>query len=169
MTDTTNVTFRQFPLAGFAAALAALMADQWSKAAIVAHFNRTGTSFEAVTSFLNFRLIPNQGISFSLFSGGGRYMPWILSGFALAVILALLYQLWHSRTLWSALGYGLIIGGALGNNLFDRVRLGGVIDFIDVHFGDWTPFVFNVADAAISVGVAFLLLDGLLTRQESPK
>jgi signal peptidase II len=63
------------------------------------------------------------------------------------------------------LSLGLILGGALGN-IVDRVRLGYVVDFLNLHFGAWSPFfVFNLADAAISIGVALLVLRALLTRE----
>jgi signal peptidase II len=63
----------------------------------------------------------------------------------------------------------MVLGGALGN-ILDRVRLGYVIDFCDLHFGDWRPFlVFNVADAAISIGVIILLLRAFLAKPKAPK
>ncbi|HEY0115440.1 MAG TPA: signal peptidase II, partial [Allosphingosinicella sp.] len=67
-----------------------------------------------------------------------------------------------------AWGLALVLGGALGN-IVDRIRFGYVVDFADLHFGEWRPFlVFNVADAAITIGVLLLLVRALLTRKEKP-
>jgi signal peptidase II len=76
--------------------------------------------------------------------------------------------LWREKRRDDAWGLALVLGGALGN-IVDRIRFGYVVDFADLHFGEWRPFlVFNVADAAITIGVLLLLLRALLTRKEKP-
>ncbi len=92
----------------------------------------------------------------------------LISAFALIVSLGL--GLWMSRVSrrWPALALGLIIGGALGN-VIDRLRLGWVIDFIDFHVSTWHWPAFNMADAAITVGVGILLIDGLFGTAKKPK
>ena len=117
---------------------------------------------------LDLVLVGNTGVSFGLFNRGFTWGPWIFSLVALAIVAVLVQALRRASRLLPVTGMGLIIGGAIGN-LVDRIRLGSVVDFIDVHRGDWHWYVFNAADAAICVGVALLLLDGLLTRPESPK
>jgi len=94
-------------------------------------------------------------------SSDAGWTPWALAGFSLAVAVAL--AIWVRRAEKTILGLslGLIIGGAVGN-LIDRVRLGAVVDFIDVqslHF----PWVFNIADSAITVGIVILIAESLLT------
>jgi signal peptidase II len=103
----------------------------------------------------------NTGVSFGLFGSAGASAAWVLSGLALAVVIGL--TVWLSRTAEkpAAIGLGLVIGGALGN-VVDRIRFGAVFDFLDFHaFGVHWP-AFNIADAAIVVGAAVLLVDGLL-------
>ncbi|MEM7045410.1 MAG: signal peptidase II [Pseudomonadota bacterium] len=116
----------------------------------------------AVTPFFNLVLVWNRGVSFGMFNNAGDAGPWILSGLAIAIVIGLLYWLRQAegRMIISALG--LVIGGALGN-VIDRFRFGAVVDFLDFHIAGYHWPAFNVADAAICVGAALLLLDGLLS------
>lgn len=101
----------------------------------------------------------NTGVSFGMFSGGEA--RWALTAFSLLVAAAMAWWAMSAPRKLMALALGLVIGGALGN-VIDRIRIGAVIDFLDfsaLHF----PWIFNVADAAISVGVALLVLDSLLS------
>jgi signal peptidase II len=115
----------------------------------------------AVTPFFNLVVVWNRGVSFGMFDSTGAYAPWLLSGLALAVVVALVFWLRRVDHALAAAALGLIIGGALGN-VIDRVRFGAVVDFLDFHaLGHHWP-AFNVADSAIVVGAALLLVDGLL-------
>ncbi len=117
-----------------------------------------------VTGFFNLVLYGNRGVAFSLFDGAaGR---WVLIILALVIIAALLIWLWRVEQWLVGLAIGLIVGGALGNAV-DRVRLGAVVDFLDVHAFNWHWPAFNVADSAIVVGVGLLLLDSLFGRAGS--
>ncbi len=118
--------------------------------------------------FLDLVPVENRGISFGLFQGDGETGVWLISGVALAVSAGL--GIWLSRVerRWPGLALGLIIGGALGN-VIDRLRLGWVIDFVDFHINTWHWPAFNIADAAIVVGVAMLLIDGLFGTAKKPK
>jgi len=107
---------------------------------------------------LNFRLHLNPGISFSWFSDTGEVGRWVLSLVAVAMVLFLVWYIAKERRFWVTIGGGMIIGGAIGN-LIDRVYIGAVVDFIDFHIGAWHPFVFNIADAGISIGIVCLLID----------
>jgi len=127
-----------------------------------------------VTSFLNWTLMYNSGAAFSFLSDAGGWQRWFFVTVALAMSLVL--SVWLMRLKagegWLAAGLALIIGGALGN-LVDRALLGHVVDFIQVSipaiqlaiFNPWPAF--NIADSAIFVGVAILLVMGL--RAEDPK
>jgi signal peptidase II len=112
--------------------------------------------------FVDLILVWNTGVSFGMLQNNAGVIQWLLAGFAGAVSIAL--SIWLSRTESKvlALALGLIIGGALGNAL-DRILWGAVADFIDFHIADWHWWVFNVADTAVVVGFALILLDGLFT------
>src|SRR6185503_5713653 len=104
---------------------------------------------------LELHYVRNTGIAFSLFAESGVgliLLPLVVT----AVVLVFWFRNRDGGRL-AAAGFALILGGAIGN-LIDRLRLGYVIDFLLLHFGDWTLFVFNLADAALTVGPALLLL-----------
>jgi len=96
-----------------------------------------------------------------MFDSASAHAPWLLSGLAGAVVVALVFWLRRVDHPLPGIALGLIIGGALGNVL-DRVRYGAVVDFLDVHALGYHWPAFNVADSAICVGAALLLVDGLL-------
>jgi signal peptidase II len=134
-----------------------ILLDQLSKLVILMLLDHA----VAVTPFLNLVVVWNRGVSFGMFASAAALMPWLLSGLALAVVVALGF--WLRRVTHPLLGValGLIIGGALGN-VIDRVRFGAVVDFLDFHALGYHWPAFNVADSAICVGAALLLVDGLL-------
>jgi signal peptidase II len=102
----------------------------------------------------------NQGAAFSFLSGAGGWQRWFFIGLAIVASVFIFVWLWKldpSRRR-EAVAWALVLGGALGN-LIDRILYGYVIDFLDVYVGDWHWPAFNVADSAITVGVALLLLD----------
>ena len=121
-----------------------------------------------VLGFLDLVPVENRGISFGLLQSEGGLGVWLISAFALIVAAGLGFWLYRPRRKWPALALGLIIGGALGN-VIDRLRLGWVIDFIDFHVNTWHWPAFNIADAAITVGVGMLLIDGLFGTAKKPK
>ncbi len=147
--------------------LLALILDQVTK--LLAHENLWQPPRRVeLLGFLDLVPVQNRGISFGLFQGEGASGAWLISGFALIVSVGL--GVWMSRVKrrWPAAALGLVIGGALGN-VIDRLRLGWVIDFIDFHVSTWHWPAFNTADAAITVGVAMLLIDGLFGTVKKPK
>jgi signal peptidase II len=113
-----------------------------------------------VTPMLNMVPVWNRGVSFGLLANDSPWGPWLLGGFALVVAAALVVWLLRAETLVLGAGLGLVIGGAVGNAI-DRALYGAVVDFIDVHWGDLHWPAFNIADAAITLGVGLLLLDAL--------
>ena len=137
----------------------ALVLDQASKWAIV-EFVMDPPRVIEVTGFFNLVLVHNTGVSFGLFGEQTAWKPWALGALAFAVSGALLYWLRREPERLLALAVGLIVGGAMGN-VVDRVRLGAVMDFLDFHLGTWHWPAFNLADSAITIGVAFLVFDGL--------
>jgi signal peptidase II len=110
----------------------------------------------------------NQGAAFSFLSGAGGWQRWFFIG--LAVIASVFICFWLKKLnrsqRWEAIAWSLVLGGALGN-LIDRIIYGYVIDFLDVYIGDWHWPAFNVADSAITLGVAMLLLDSFKPQPRS--
>lgn len=116
-----------------------------------------------VTPFFNLVLGLNRGVSFGLFDSA-EMGPWPFLLLAAAITVALLVWLAKAGQRWTATALGLIIGGAVGNAI-DRVRFGGVVDFLDFHaLGRHWP-AFNVADSAICIGVIMILIESLLARR----
>jgi signal peptidase II len=109
---------------------------------------------------LRLTLVENPGVSFGLFQNDSIWARWSLAAFSLVVAVALGFWVRRAEKAFTGLAIGLIIGGAVGN-LIDRVRNGVVVDFVDVT-ALYFPWVFNVADSAISVGIVLLLAESFL-------
>jgi signal peptidase II len=155
---------------GLAVAALAAALDQASKAAVLRHFPSPGCAgwhSEVVTSFLDLVLTCNSGVSFGLFNRAGLNAL-IFSVLAALVVVVLAVWLTRVRSNFLAVAIGLIIGGAIGN-VVDRLRFGAVVDFLYFHAGSWYWPAFNLADSAICLGVAAILLDGLLSRRSPPE
>jgi signal peptidase II len=152
---------------GLVTAVLVAALDQLSKAAVLTYFSgRALGDYQIVTSFFNFVLTYNRGISFGLFNGGAGLNALVFSLAAAAIVALLMFWLSRVESPFLAVAIGLIIGGAVGN-VIDRIRLGAVVDFLDFHVGSLHWPAFNVADSAICIGVAAMLLDGLLLRREA--
>jgi signal peptidase II len=149
------------PALGGVVALAVVLVDQMVKAGVLAHFGSSEVDPSPLGPFLDLALRWNRGISFSLFAHDSALGQIALVVLTLAVTGLLILWLFRSRSGLPAVGLGLIIGGALGNAI-DRVAHGAVVDYLDLHAFGRHFFVFNVADAAINIGVALLILDLLL-------
>ncbi len=148
---------------GLLIAAAVLVLDQISKAAIL-DLMAPPRAIEVLPVF-NIVLAMNRGVSFSLFAGHAN-APLLLSAVAVVLVAALLWWLKTATHPLTRTAIGLVIGGAVGN-LVDRVRYGAVVDFLDVHWGDWHWPAFNVADSAITIGALLLMLDALFSRPQS--
>lgn len=146
--------------------LLVVVLDQFTKQLVEAHFYLSENV--ELLPFLNFTLAYNQGAAFSFLSDQGGWQRGFFIAVALVVTLVLVAWLRRlGRGEWrTALSLSLVIGGAVGN-LIDRVIHGYVIDFIDVYYGSWHWPAFNVADSAICVGVALLLLDALFEKSST--
>lgn len=152
---------RGLPMFGFVVAGAIFIADQISKLVMlrVVDLDRIG-QVQVLDPWFNFTMVWNRGVSFGLFQADSLWQRAILIGLSLAIAAFLAVWMFKAARRFQALAFGMIIGGAIGN-VVDRIAYGAVADFLDFS-GLYFPFVFNVADAGISVGVAFLLLDSLL-------
>jgi len=138
-----------------------VLVDQATKAAII---NLVPLYDDVpINNFINLTHQQNTGAAFSFLAGAGGWQRWFFVVLASVVSAALVVWLWRLRAgnlLVLAAGLTLVLGGALGN-LVDRIRLGYVTDFIQVWFGSWAFPSFNVADSAITVGAALLIIDSL--------
>lgn len=116
--------------------------------------------------FFNLTWAQNYGISLSMFSDQSPTTRWTLVAVTGIVAAAVAFWMTREKAKGDVIALALILGGALGN-IVDRARFGYVVDFADLHFGEWRPFlIFNVGDAAITIGVLLLLVRALLTREK---
>ncbi len=148
-------------------ALAALIiiADQATKTLILGSF-QYGDS-RSVTSFFNIVRVHNTGAAFSFLAGASGWQRWFFVGLGVAAAGFIVWMLRsHAGQRLFSFALSLILGGALGN-VIDRLLHGYVVDFIQVHYGGWYFPSFNVADSAISVGAACLILDEILRVRRS--
>lgn len=121
-----------------------------------------------VLPFFNLVLVWNRGVSFGMFGGIGDWGPWILVAVSLVISAVLARWLMRAENRLEAVSLGLIIGGAIGN-VIDRLRFGAVVDFLDAHAMGYHWPAFNVADSAIVIGAAILILESLFSGAEKPK
>ena len=146
--------------AWYALSLLVLALDQFTK--WLAETNLTfNEPIPVIEPFLNWTLAYNYGAAFSFLADAGGWQKWFFSG--LALVMALFLTIYLTRAPRQAkllsLGLALVLGGAVGN-LIDRLRLGKVVDFIHVHYADvWHYPIFNIADMAIMIGVAMIVID----------
>lgn len=145
---------------GVLAALFVLVLDQVSKQVVLDVFDRLYERIE-VTGFFNLTLVYNRGVSFGLFADDSPFARWGFVALALLVASFLARWLWRGEGRLASIALGMIIGGAVGNAI-DRVWLGAVVDFLDVHLGSYHWPAFNIADSAITLGVIGLLADGFI-------
>lgn len=141
---------------GLVAALATLALDQASKLYLLFVYGLPAHYPVSLTSWFDLTVVWNRGISYGLFQQETVLGRWLLTGFQIVAALAL--AVWMVRTYgkMTALGLGLIVGGAIGNAI-DRIAYGAVFDFAHLHSGSFSWYVFNLADAAIVLGVPCLL------------
>jgi len=161
------VTKRDFlwKLVYLATAGAVFFVDQTTKALAVRRL-RFGDDVALIPGFLNLAYAQNTGVAFSMLDDHGDPGRWGLSSVALIAAALVLYFIWRTpRTDDRILGaLALLLAGIIGN-VTDRIRLGFVIDFIDVQFGSWHYPTFNVADIAVCCGAGLLIIDMFLTKR----
>lgn len=143
-----------------ALALVILMADQFTKVLIVGHY-QLGDSMQ-VTEFFNVVRVHNSGAAFSFLAGAGGWQRWFFTVIGVGAALLILWLLKsHAGQKLFSFAMACILGGAIGN-VIDRLLYGYVVDFLDFHGLGWHFPAFNMADSAITVGAACLILDELL-------
>jgi len=147
-------------------ALGIFIADQVSKWVMIGPLDLERVQQIVLLPIFNFTWVQNFGISLGLAQAQNDTQRWLLVALTGAIALGVGYWIRREEKAGDRLALALVLGGALGN-IVDRVRFGYVVDFLDLHFGEVRPFyVFNVADAAISIGVVILLLRAFLVRDK---
>ncbi|GAA4713672.1 signal peptidase II [Sphingomonas lutea] len=155
---------------GFAVAFAVFAFDQLTKWIVTGPLgiDQLGDQLVILPIFA-LTYVENNGISLGLLNATNEVGRWMLVALTSAIAVGVAIWIGREKNRIDQAALGLVLGGALGN-ILDRIRHSFVVDFADLHFGDFRPFlVFNVADAAISIAVVILLLRAFLTRKEGAK
>ena len=154
---------------GYIIALLIFAGDQLSKWVVTGPLDLQSVRQIVLLPIFNLTWTENNGISLGLLNAETEVGRWLLVGLTGAIAIGVAFWIAREKQRGDQIALGMVLGGALGN-ILDRVRFGYVVDFADLHFGEFRPFlVFNVADAAISIGVVILLLRAFLLRNERPK
>jgi signal peptidase II len=142
--------------------------DQLTKYIVTVPLDLKNVGQIVLLPIFNLTWVENYGVSLGLLTADSAVERWLLTGLTLGIATVVAVWMWREKNRQDVFGLGCILGGALGN-ILDRVRFGHVVDFADLHFGAFRPFlVFNIADAAITIGVLILFLRALLVR-DKPK
>ncbi|WP_205451907.1 signal peptidase II [Sphingobium estronivorans] len=156
---------------GLAVAIVTLVLDQLVKYTVTYPLALKSRMDDGIEILPIFRLhwLENRGVSMGFFHADTNAMRWILVGMTMLIAGFVSVWMWREKARQDVAALGLVLGGAIGN-IMDRVRLGYVVDYADLHFGEWRPFlIFNLADAAITFGVLILLARALLLREKGAK
>jgi len=150
---------------GYGIAAAIFAVDQLSKWLIMGPLALPYRGAIEILPIFDLRWVENYGVSMGFLVAGSERERWLLVAITAAIAIAVSIWIWRERERMDVVALGLVLGGAAGN-IIDRARLGYVADFLDLHIGSWRPFlVFNVADAAITIGVLLLVTRAFLVRE----
>jgi len=142
--------------------------DQWTKGAVV----EAMTLFESrqILPFFNLTYVHNYGAAFSFLHSAGGWQRWFFTVIALGVSIMILWWLKQTprQQLLLPVAFSFVLGGALGN-VYDRIAYGYVIDFLDFYVNDWHWPAFNIADSAIFIGAALLIIDMFVNKEDKTK
>ncbi len=160
---------RPLRILGFGLAVSVFILDQLVKYWIIHIVQLRELGFVDVLPVMNLIWVENAGVSMGIIKGGTELARWLLVLATGGISAAVGVWLWRERNRLDVVALGLVLGGAVGN-ILDRVRFGYVVDFIHVFWGSFDfKYVFNVADAAITLGVGLLLLRALMRGDGQPK
>ena len=167
MADESRVAIGRNRAIGLGIAGFIFLADQLSKWVVISALGLPRQGVIDIFSFFDLRWVENRGVSMGFLTASSDFQRWLLVAMTAAISLGVAYWIWREKNRGDAIALSFVLGGALGN-IVDRVRYGYVADFLDLHIGEWRPFlVFNVADAAITIGVLLLIVRALLTRDKN--
>lgn len=140
--------------------------DQWIKVQMVDVLKLPQVGSIEIVSFFNLTYAENYGISLGMLTATSMEMRWLLIALTSGIALVVFIWMLREKLLGEIAALGLVLGGALGN-ILDRMNNGFVVDYADLHFGEFRPFlIFNLADAAISIGVLIILARSFLSREK---
>jgi signal peptidase II len=155
-------------LIGLAIAVLLFAADQASKSYILDTLQLQLGQSHYLLPIFQFTLTHNYGVSLGMFTAQSDTMRWALVAFTSAIAVVVTVWMLREKKRADIVPLAMILGGALGN-IKDRYTLGYVVDFLDLHFGEFRPFlIFNIADAAITIGVLIILARSFLVREKGP-
>lgn len=167
---------QRYLIAGFIIPLSMLL-DQWTKSLILGdpRFNARGCleggpcgRVDFLPNLIDFQMVWNRGLSYGAFQADGIWR-WVLVVVTIAITIGFAIWLFRASHWLTATALSFIVAGAFGN-VIDRIRFGAVVDFIDVSDAiPVFPWVFNVADSAVTVGAVLILLDQLILSQRDAK
>lgn len=149
---------------GYMIALAVFVADQLSKLWIIGGLGLEARGSIELFPMLSLTWVENRGVSMGMLQADDGFGRWALTAVTALIAAGVAYWMQREANRYDLFALSLVLGGALGN-IVDRVRFGYVVDFVHVHWDMWSFYVFNVADAAITIGVAILLLRALFERK----
>lgn len=153
---------------GLLIAGATLVADQAVKFAMLIYLIEGFRPSVRLLPFFDLVVVWNYGVSFGMFNTGSSSAAHLFAGLAFAIVLGLVWWMRNAENRNVVLALGLVVGGAIGN-VVDRLRFGAVFDFFDFHVAGWHWPAFNVADSAITIGVAVLFWDAFIGSRTSLK
>jgi len=160
-------TGKSFYKQGLLLAVLIFIADQAVKYIMIAPLQLKSKTVIHILPFFDFRWAENRGVSMGMLTADTDGQRWLLVGFT--SLIAVIVAIWMSRekARGDVLALALVLGGAVGN-IVDRARFGYVVDYADLHFGAFRPFfIFNLADAAITIGVLILLARAFLVSEKT--
>jgi signal peptidase II len=154
---------------GLAVAIAIYLADQVVKYIMMVPLKLPEIGQIYIMPNFNFTFTQNTGVSLGLLHATNDTARWALVALTAGIALVVLVWMWREKATGDVAALGLVLGGALGN-IRDRINLGYVIDYADLHFGSYRPFmIFNLADAAITIGVLIILARSFISREKGDK
>lgn len=140
--------------------------DQWVKWLMRGPLDLPNVRTIEIVPFFNLHWTENYGVSLGMFTAQSSEMRWLLIALTAAIAAGVFIWMMREKSTADVLALGLVLGGAAGN-IRDRYSFGYVIDYADLHFGDFRPFlIFNIADAAITIGVLIILARSFLSREK---
>ena len=164
MTDMENS--KRYHLQGIMLASLIFIADQAVKYAMIGPLALKSRGQIHIISFFDLTWAENRGVSMGMLTADSDAQRWMLVGFTALIACVVAVWMFREKLRGDVLALALVLGGALGN-IVDRVRYGYVVDYADLHFGSFRPFfIFNLADACITIGVLILLARAFLMREK---
>ena len=164
--QSTNPKIR---LQGLMLASLVFIADQLVKFLMIGPLQLQSRGVIHIISFFDLRWAENRGVSMGMLTADTDAQRWLLVGLTALIAVIVAVWMWREKKLGDVLALSLVLGGALGN-IVDRTRFGYVVDYADLHFGEFRPFyIFNLADACITIGVLILLARAFLIREKAPE